>query len=256
MVYSEFKIPDNWSDGSEYVQKGDVPSARSGSKFGILSKPIHDQASVTILFTGGVCNPSPCSSKYLPLDSNIFLLQYPTMLWKKLPGEELLRRSHHAMHVFGQTAFVVGGYSWSEGKAMKLFPLNEFTRIIFSDELAVQMVDVIEVTVPQRCTVPLFISGFSLTGDGKTLFVFGGIPFPKYDKEKENLQTFLHPETFRNMLPESTSNLLMINLEERYLSIICGPKEGASHNSSLQILNIAEPLLVMVCDPKLYIYRP
>ena len=82
------------------------------------------------------------------------------MLWKKLPGEDLLRRSHHAMHVFGQTAFVVGGYSWSEGKAMKLFPLNEFTRIIFSDELAVQMVDVIEVTVPQRCTVPLCISGF------------------------------------------------------------------------------------------------
>ena len=63
VVYSEFKIPDNYSDGSEYVQKGDVPSARSGSKFGILS---NDASSATILCTGGVCNPSPGSTKYLP----------------------------------------------------------------------------------------------------------------------------------------------------------------------------------------------
>ena len=253
VVYTEFKIPGNWSDGSEYVQKGDVPSARSGSKFGILAKS--DTASV-ILCTSGVCNPSPGSTKYLPQDSNIFLLQYPSMTWKKLPNEDLLRRSHHAMHVFGQTALVVGGYSWSEGKAKKLFPVNEFTRILFTDELAVQMVEVIEVTIPSRCSVPLFLSGFSLAGDGKKLFVFGGIPFPKYDKDKENLHTFLPPETSRNKLPQPTSNLLKINLDERFLSVICGPKEAVSHNSSLQILNPAEPLLVMVCDPKLFIYRP
>ena len=110
------------------------------------------------------------------------------MIWKKL---------HHAMHGFGQTAFVVGAYSWSEGKAMKLFPLNEFTRIIFSDELAVQMVDVIEVTVPQRCTVPLCISGFSLTGDRKTLVVFGGIPFPKVIQRKEKFAHFPASRNFQ-----------------------------------------------------------
>ena len=254
VVYSEFKKPRNWSDGSEYVQRGDVPSARSGAKFGILSKS--DQAPTTILCTGGVCNPSPGSTKFLPEDSNIFLLEYPGMVWKKLPNEDLLMRSHHAMYVFDQTVFVVGGYSWSEGKPKKLFPVNEFTRMIFSDEFAVQMVDVIEITVPPSSTVPLFVTGFSLSGFGRNLFVFGGIPFPKYDKDKENLHTFLPPETSRNKVPDPTAYLLKINLEEKTLSVICGPQEASSHNSSLQILNIEEPLLVMVCDPKLYIYRP
>ena len=258
VVYSEFKIPDSYSDGSEYVQKGDVPSARSGSKFGILSKSLYDatSGSATILCTGGVCNPSPGSTKYLPEDSNIFLLQYPSMIWKKLPSEDLLRRSHHAMHIFGQTAFVVGGYSWSEGKAKKLFPVNEFTRILFSDDFEVQMIDVIEVSVPPSCTASLFLSGFSLAGVGNKLFVFGGIPFPKYEHDKENFHTFLPPETSRNKLPEATSNLLKINLGDKDLTVVCGPKDAASHNSSMQILNPAEPLLVMVCDPKLYIYRP
>ena len=73
VVYTEFRPPADWSDGSEFVQKGDVPKPRSGAQIGILSRP--DPNSALILCTGGVCKPSPGPTRLLPEDSNIFLLE-------------------------------------------------------------------------------------------------------------------------------------------------------------------------------------
>ena len=81
-VYREFQIPEGWSDGSEYVQQGDVPLARSGAQIGILSQAGQN---FTMVCTGGVSKPSPGPARLLPTDSNLFLLKYPGMIWTKLP---------------------------------------------------------------------------------------------------------------------------------------------------------------------------
>ena len=57
--YREFTIPEGWSDGSEFVQVGEVPSSRTGSKLGILKFPDKHDKSYLLLSTGGVCNPVP-----------------------------------------------------------------------------------------------------------------------------------------------------------------------------------------------------
>ena len=84
-------------------------------------------------------------------------------------------------------------------------------------------------------TFSSFISGFACVGWENTVWLYGGIPFPEYDPEKENLFKFL---------PSSS------------LSVISGPAEAGSHNGSMQILNNLEPLLVLTCDPYVFIYRP
>ena len=257
IVYREFQIPEYSSDGSELIQKGDVPIARSGAQLGILKK-LDQNSSFLILCTGGVCNPSPGPIKYLPTDSNIFLLRYPDMVWTKLPSQDLLMRSHHSMYISNSTVYIVGGYSWSDNKVKKLFPVTEFTRITF-DDFQVQMIDVIKLAVtPAVPNFSPFISGFALAGLGSTFFMFGGIAFPKYDPDKENLHCYLPPETPRNKLPDPASQLLKVDLEKKSLTIISGPKDCASHMGSMEILNTLEPepLILMTCDPHLYIYKP
>ena len=177
------------------------------------------------------------------------------MVWTKLPSEELLKRSHHSMFISANTVYIVGGYSWSEDKATKLFPINEVTRLVFSPDFQVH-IDVLKInteSVPNFCP---FITGFACSGSGLTLWLFGGISFPSYDEEKENLYKFLPPSTPRNKVPDPSSKLLKINLEDSSLSIFNGPSDSGTSNGSLQILNPMEPLLVMTCDPSLFIFRP
>ena len=67
-------------------------------------------------------------------------------------------------------------------------------RIVFSPDFQVH-IDILKITtesVPNCCP---FIAGFACSGSGLTLRLFGGISFPEYDKEKENLHKFLPPET-------------------------------------------------------------
>ena len=71
--YTEFNIPAGWSDGSEYIQQGDVPFSRTGSRLGILKVPDRHDKNNVLLCTGGVSNPVPGRTKFLPLDSNLFL---------------------------------------------------------------------------------------------------------------------------------------------------------------------------------------
>ena len=148
------------------------------------------------------------------------------------------------------------GYSWSENEVKKLFPVNEVTRITFTDDLHVLMIDVIQMNAPPDSNFSFFLTGFAASGYGKALHIFGGIAFPEYDREKENLHNFLPPETPRNKVPDPISQLLCLNLSEKTVSAVSGPVESASHNGSLQILNSLEPILMMTCDPHLYIYRP
>ena len=254
VVYREFQIPEGWSDGSEYVQQGDVPSARSGAKIGILSKA---GQSFTMDCTGGVCKPTPGPTRLPPADSNIFLLQYPGMTWTKLPSIEQLRRSHHSQYIVDSSVYIIGGYSWSENKAKKLFPITELTRITFSEDFrAVHQIEIIQLESNSPNTFSPFISGFACVGWENTVWLYGGIPFPEYDPEKENLFKFLPPETPRNRVPTPASQLCKISLPSSSLSVISGPAEAGSHNGSMQILNNLEPLLVLTCDPYVFIYRP
>ena len=76
-----------------------------------------------ILCTGGVCNPIPGKTKYLPLDSNLFLLKYPEVKWIRLENQELLSRSNHSMSIMDNAAYIIGGYSWEDNKMTKLSQL-------------------------------------------------------------------------------------------------------------------------------------
>ena len=258
VIYREFNKPQKWSDGSELVQKGQVPSGRSGTKLDILCRAGEGESSSSyiLLCTGGVCNPSPGPIKYLPLDSNIFLLKYPEMVWSKLPIQDLLKRSHHSQYIYDRTAYIVGGYSWSDNRAEKLQPVNEVTRITFTDEFQVLMIDVIQLAAPPDSSISFFLTGFSTLGYGKTIHVFGGIAFPEYDQEKENLHKFFPPEAPRNKVPEATSQLLCLNLSVGTVTAVTGPAAASCHYGSMQMLSTLEPMMIMTCDPHLYIYRP
>ena len=74
--YSEFTIPEKWSDGSQFVQNGQVPVTRTGAQVRVLKRLDH---SATLLCTGGVSKPSPGPTRIIPEDSSIFLLEYPGM---------------------------------------------------------------------------------------------------------------------------------------------------------------------------------
>ena len=121
--YRNFNIPEGWSDGSEFVQKGEIPSSRTGSKLGILKRPDRWDKNYLILCTGGVYNPIPGKKKYLPLDSNLFLLKYPEVKWIRLENQELLSRSNHSMSIVDNTTYIIGGYSWEDNKMTKLSQL-------------------------------------------------------------------------------------------------------------------------------------
>ena len=256
--YREFEKPSSWSDGSEFVQKGEVPFVRSGAQLGILKHPNdqQEQASFTMICTGGICMPSPGPLRILPADSNIFLLQYPGMTWTKLPRQNLLDRSHHSMYITGSTVFIIGGYSWAENKPQKLFPVTEITRIVFND-CQVEQIDMIKLDIaPTSLAFPHFLTGFCCTGHDQSLWLFGGIPFPHYDPDKENLHTFLPPETPRNRLPDPSSLLLKINLVNFSISMKRGPGDARAQNGAILVCNASEPLLIMTCDPHIFIYRP
>ena len=257
VVYRQFQVPKNWSDGSQFVQKGEVPISRSGAKIGILSKPDPSTSSFNILCTGGVCKPTPGPVKFLPQDSNIFLLKYPEMIWSKLPSEDLLKRSYHSMYISdNKTVFIVGGYSWEDNKAKKLYPVTDVVKITLTDDLKVQVIQEIQFQDNSISNFPPFLSGFSSVGCGTSVWLFGGISYPEYEKEKENLHCFLPPETPRNKVPDPVSQLVKLDLVEESVTVTHGPKESSTHNGSLQILNLIEPMLIMTSDPHLYIYRP
>ena len=89
MTYSQFKIPQGWSDGSYMVQRGQVPMSRSGATMGVLSnKSSHPGQSSHIILVGGFHLPKPGPLKKQVSDSNILILKYPDMGWKKLPFQE------------------------------------------------------------------------------------------------------------------------------------------------------------------------
>ena len=171
--YREFDIPEGWSDGSEFLQRGKVPSSRTGSKLGILKEPCREDSNFVLLSTGGVFNPVPGKKKYLPLDSNVFLLKYPEMRWIELENQELLSRSHHSMHIAGSTAYIIGGYSWENNKMTKLFPVNQVTRIVFNDDCQLEFIDIVELKVDASITFSPFVTGFSFVYHSDQIILFG-----------------------------------------------------------------------------------
>ena len=161
------------------------------------------------------------------------------------------------MHISENAAFIIGGYSWSGNKARKLFPITEVTRITFDEELDIQMIDTIELTssAAEPSFTP-FLTGFSMTGLENTVFLHGGIQFPEYKPEEENLFTLFPPKKPRNQLPDPSSIMVKMNLMDQSFSVYEGPADAASHNSSMQILSSWEPIILMSCDPNIYVYRP
>ena len=65
------------------------------------------------------------------------------------------------MHIVDNTAYIVGGYSWENNQMMELFPVNEVTRVVFSDELKVESVDVVKLLVDSPTSFSPFVPGFS-----------------------------------------------------------------------------------------------
>ena len=255
VTYSEFIVPDGWSDGSNIVQKGDVPISRSGAKMGVLGD--HGEIKFMVM-TGGFHLPTPGPVKMQAEDSSFFILKYPEMTWKKLPNLEVLKRNFHGMKVVGNIVYVLGGWKFENGVATKLFPLTEVTRVILSDDHKIVNVDTISLLPSNPETKIPWISGFSVCGDHdeeEKIYVFSGNLFKDYKADKENLFEFLPPKTNRNILAPKSNQLLTINLSGKTISSESAPQEAGGNCTTMQMIDEG-PALVIVSDPGIWLFSP
>ena len=54
------------------------------------------------------------------------------------------------MYIYDMTAYILGGYSWSEGRIKKLLPVTMVTRIHFSADFQILRIDVIPINDPEK----------------------------------------------------------------------------------------------------------
>ena len=132
--------------------------------------------------------PKTTAQKYQVNDSNVFLLQYPQMVWKKLPSIDLLNRNFHGTHIFGNLVYVLGGWRFEDNIATELYPLSEIVRLVISEEREVFQVDKINLTENLGIELQLpWITGFSVCGSEEKILVYSGNIIKGYRKDKKNL---------------------------------------------------------------------
>ena len=212
-----------------------------------------------LILVGGFHLPFPGPIKSQVSDSNLFILKYPDMVWKKLPTSESLNRNFPGIHVVGNIVYVIGGWRYEDNIATELFPLTEITRIILNEDNNYDIVNIETISLTSDSSIATdipWVSGFSVCGNETTLYVFSGNMFPKYDGQKQNLGDFLPPKVNRNILPKNSSQLLKINLSSKTVDSVAAPEEAGGNCTSIKLLDSENCLLLIVSDPNIWIYSP
>ena len=256
MTYSQFKIPQGWSDGSNLVQRGQVPMSRSGATMGVLSnKSSHPGESSHIILVGGFHLPKPGPLKKQVSDSNIFILKYPDMVWKKLPFQEALNRNFLGIHTVGKIVYAIGGWKFENNMATKLYPLTEMTRMVLSDDYEIDSIDKIDLLPEPEINVP-WVTGFSTFGHENYLYIFSGNLIENYENSKENLFESFPPKQSRSVLPPKSNLMWKVNISGKTMTAIEAPENSGGNCSSIQCVNSDEPTLVITSDPNIWLYSP
>ena len=244
MHFEEFRVPKNWSDGSELVQQGNIPSSRTGHS---LSKWKLENGFHMLVSTGGHCKPSILQPFYHPEDS-INILQVPGMKWRKLEGNEAFERSFHGQSVNSQgELLIVGGKSMVNGKWSKIHPLTSILVIKINEDFSYTGR---ELKLNSDIQELNFLTNFSFCAQDDKMFFFSGFKFPKY--EDNNLHQFLPPNTSKDFLPELGVSLYTIDMNSLTISSFEGPADCGSYNGSLVWLRNAE--LVITSDPSIFLF--
>lgn len=242
--YKDFKVPEGWKDGSELVQKGEVPTSRTGHGF---SKLKVENGSFLLVSSGGHCKPSIVKPFFHPEDS-LNILKLPEMTWKRLDGNESFKRSFHSQSVNSEgEIIIVGGKTLIDGRWAKIHPLTEVLIVRFNEDFSYTgRVITIHSDIPELS----FLTNFSFCANDNKLFFFSGFKFPNY--ENNNLFKFLPPNTSRDKLPEFGTHLYMIDMETWTISSCEGPEDCGSYNGSMVGLNPSE--LIITSDPHMYLF--
>ena len=244
MEYSELVIPGGWSRGSELVQKGDVPTSRTGAGF---TKLRTSDGSTVILSTGGHSKQHVAKPFYHPEDS-INILRLPEMSWSKLEPSDHLKRSFHSVCVNrDQEVFIVGGMSMIDGRWSRIHPLNEVLQLNFTEDFEYSET---LITIDSDIAELSFLTNFSFTAHKSKLFFFSGFKYPRY--EENNLWKCLPPHTSRDKLPEFGTKLIRIDLDKGELLHADGPDDCGGHGGSLLMLTPDE--IIITVDPHIYLY--
>ena len=242
--YTELVIPEGWSRGSELVQKGQIPTSRTGAGF---TKIRTDDGVTYILSTGGHSKKRVAKPFFHPEDS-INMLRVPEMSWTRLEPNDHFKRSFHSQCVNSkEEVFIVGGMSMIDGRWSHIHPLNEILKICFTEDFAYSGT---LITIESDIRELSFLTNFSFTAHESKLFFFSGFRYPGY--EEDNLYKFLPPQASRDKLPEFGRKLFQIDLDEGKIIDIEGPEDCGGNGGSLIMLNPSE--IIITVDPHIYLY--
>lgn len=241
--YKEFNIPQGWSDGSEFVQEGEV-SSRTGHS---LSKLRTENGHHLLLCSGGHSKPSILQPFFHP-DDSLNILQIPGMKWTKLIGNVAFKRSFHAQAVNSQgEVIILGGKSMIDGRWSKIHPLTEVLILKIEDDFSYSGRELKLNSDIQELSL---LTNFSFTSQDDKMFFFSGFKFPKY--KDNNLHKFLPPNTSKDRLPEFGTHLYVIDMNTMNVSSLEGPEDSGSYNGTIAWLNHGE--MVLTSDPSMYLY--
>lgn len=242
--FQEFVVPDGWSKGEELIQKGDIPTGRTGAGWTKLKS---GNGSTFLLSTGGHSKLKVTQPFFHPNDS-INILEVPEMSWRRLEGNDHFKRSFHSQAVDKDGhLFIVGGKSLIDGRWSRIHPINEIVKITFNEDysytgsVVTLQSDILELSL---------LTNFSCCTHENKMFFFSGFKFPNY--KEDNLHKFLPPNTSRDKLPELGTNLYKIDLEEGTISVCEGPEDCGANNGSILMLNPQE--MVITADPRMYLF--
>ena len=244
LQFTEFTVPGGWSKGSHLVQKGDVPTSRTGAGF---SKLCSSDDGSFLLSTGGHSKIGITKPFFHP-DDCINLLKVPEMSWTKLEPNDNFKRSFHSMSINGnREVFIVGGMSLIGGLWSRIHPLNEVLKITFEEDFSYTGTTI---TLQSDIRELSILTNFSFAANEKKLYFFSGFKYDKYNND--NLHEFLPPKTSRDKLPEFGRALIKVDIEEGKVEKIEGPEDFGGNNGSIVMLNGDE--MIITVDPHIYFY--
>ena len=242
--YKEFTVPAGWSTGNELVQKGEVPTSRTGAGF---SKLWSSDGSHFLLSTGGHSKLRITKPFFHP-DDSINILKVPEMSWKKLEPSDYFRRSFHAQSVnSNKEVFIVGGMSLIDGRWSRIHPLNEIMKISFNEDFSYSGT---VIKIQSEIRELSILTNFSFSANENKLYFFSGFKYKDY--KEDNLFEFLPPKTSRDKLPEFGRALVKVDLDEGTIDCIEGPEDFGGNNGSIVMLNPDE--MIITADPHIYLY--
>ena len=244
-TFEHFKIPAGWSDGENVLQKGDIPEGRTGARMSLIKDNL-------LMVTGGHCKRGVGPKLYHPTD-NCNLLSYPDMTWTKLEANDLFQRSFHCQAVNkSNILFIVGGMTFNNEKKQwtTIHPLNEVISVeLLEDRTYIITTFVIESNIRDISQ----LTNYSYCNINNILYVYSGFHFPKYNHQERNLFQFQPPIANKNKLPEFSTNLYMIDFENKSINVKYGPIHGGASGGSIVPLSSDADLLIHA-DPKVYIF--